>query len=576
MARWLAGADIWFEKRLSWLADRPRWAAAFLIALCIALYLPGMASLPVTDRDEGRFTQATKQMLESGDFIDIRFQDEPRYKKPIGIHWLQSVSVALFSPHDLTQIWAYRIPSQLGIIVAVLLTWWAAGPIFGRRPALLAAALLAGAFTLAMESRIAKSDAVLLAAVVLAQGALARIYLLRRKRQDMVTIAAVFWIALGIGIMIKGPVAPALTLFTVLPLLFFDKDRGWLRNLHAAWGVPVMLTITLPWFIAIGVTSDWEFFRLAVGEDFLAKLHRGMENHWGPPGYYFALFWWSFWPATIIATGGVAIWMWQQRRRRRVLFLLSWIIPFWLVLEATPTKLPHYAMAIYPAIAMGSAWVLMQVTLSGGVPMRTYKQAAALWLFIALLVLVFFAFLLVYFAVVPPLWAIPLVLCAAAMAIITFNAAWRGKFYAASASCLITAMLIYTAGYRFIMPEVEQLWLSHQTANVIAALRPCAQGPVVMTRYREPSAIFLLGTQTQFANAPTAFDRLLNGQARYGLFDAKEVEQGSLETAKLTPLACISGFNVNVGRHLEMQILSKEPAETFAGCPVPERYRCPG
>ena len=61
-----------------WLAaSRPRQAAA-LILLCLALYLPGIAALPVTDRDEARFAQATKQMLTSGDLIDIRFQDVPR------------------------------------------------------------------------------------------------------------------------------------------------------------------------------------------------------------------------------------------------------------------------------------------------------------------------------------------------------------------------------------------------------------------------------------------------------------------------------------------------------------------
>ena len=405
----LSEIDKAIRTRLSWLAGQRSIAAGFLIALCLALYLPGFASLPVTDRDEARFAQATKQMLETGDFIDIRFQDKPRYKKPVGIYWLQSLSVSALSPADLTQIWAYRVPSLLGIIAAVLLTWWAARPIFGRDTALLAAILLAGAFTLSLEARIAKSDAVLLAMVVLAQGALARIYLFRRKRQDMVSIAATFWIALGLGILIKGPVAPALALLTGLALVIFDRDRGWLKNLHASWGIPVMLTVTLPWFIAIGVLSDWEFFRLAVGEDFLAKLGSGQEKHWGPPGFYFILFWWSFWPAALVATGGAALWLWRNRPRRRALFLLAWIVPFWIALEATPTKLPHYAMVLYPAIAMAAAWILRTATLRGDVPMRTYKHGAALWLFIAALQLVFLIFLHVYFWIAPSWWLLLLV-----------------------------------------------------------------------------------------------------------------------------------------------------------------------
>ena len=67
------------------------WTRALaLLVLCLVLFLPGIAELPVTDRDEARFAQATKQMLETGDFVDIRFQDEPRWKKPIGIYWMQA------------------------------------------------------------------------------------------------------------------------------------------------------------------------------------------------------------------------------------------------------------------------------------------------------------------------------------------------------------------------------------------------------------------------------------------------------------------------------------------------------
>jgi hypothetical protein len=77
----LARIDAAIEDGLSWLAARRFFAGAFLVALCLALYLPGFASLPVTDRDEARFAQASKQMIETSDLIDIRFQDEPRYKK---------------------------------------------------------------------------------------------------------------------------------------------------------------------------------------------------------------------------------------------------------------------------------------------------------------------------------------------------------------------------------------------------------------------------------------------------------------------------------------------------------------
>ena len=68
---------------------------AVLVLLSLVCFVPGFTSLQPMDRDEPRYAQASKQMLETGDFVDIRFQDEARHKKPVGIYWLQSASVAI-------------------------------------------------------------------------------------------------------------------------------------------------------------------------------------------------------------------------------------------------------------------------------------------------------------------------------------------------------------------------------------------------------------------------------------------------------------------------------------------------
>jgi len=68
-------------------------AMLLLVFVSLVSFLPGFFNIPPVDRDEARFAQATKQMLEAGDYIDIRFQDEVRYKKPVGIYWLQAAVV---------------------------------------------------------------------------------------------------------------------------------------------------------------------------------------------------------------------------------------------------------------------------------------------------------------------------------------------------------------------------------------------------------------------------------------------------------------------------------------------------
>ncbi len=101
-----------------------RRAGFVLIVFCLIAFLPGFFQIPPVDRDEARFAQATKQMLETGQYVDIRFQDEVRYKKPVGIYWLQAIAVkageAAGIPQARTTIWLYRLPSLFGAIGAVL------------------------------------------------------------------------------------------------------------------------------------------------------------------------------------------------------------------------------------------------------------------------------------------------------------------------------------------------------------------------------------------------------------------------------------------------------------------------
>src|SRR3954452_13391646 len=105
-------------------------AIAFLLVCGALLFLPGFFNIPPVDRDETRFAQATKQMVETGDYVDIRFQEDVRYKKPVGIYWLQSAVVQTASKLGLQRaqirIWLYRIPSLIGAIGAVLMTYWTA------------------------------------------------------------------------------------------------------------------------------------------------------------------------------------------------------------------------------------------------------------------------------------------------------------------------------------------------------------------------------------------------------------------------------------------------------------------
>jgi 4-amino-4-deoxy-L-arabinose transferase-like glycosyltransferase len=206
---------------------RPR---LWLAILCLLLWLPGFFTLPPGDRDESRFAQATRQMVESGDYVRIRFGEVERNKKPAGIHWLQAASVHALEAAGLparAEIWAYRVPSLAGGIIAVLATFQFGRLLVGRRAAFLGAAMLAGCFVLAMETHIAKTDAALLASITVAMGLMGRAYL--SPGTFTARAAAGFWLVLGASVLLKGPIGPAVPLLAGLTLAVATAPRATAR-----------------------------------------------------------------------------------------------------------------------------------------------------------------------------------------------------------------------------------------------------------------------------------------------------------------------------------------------------------
>src|ERR1700721_1698720 len=251
--------------------------AVALLMLCgFLLFLPGFFSIPPIDRDEARFAQATKQMVESGDLVDIRFQADVRYKKPVGIYWMQAVAVetasAVALPRAPARNWFYRGPAAQR---AMLLTYWAALAFVTRRGAILAALIMASSVLLGVEARLAKTDAMLLLPVVAAMGALARVYLSWQRGDDSPqqpwTWPAIFWTALAGGILIKGPLILMFVALTIVTLAILDRSAAWLWRLLPVWGLIWLLVLVLPWFVAIFWRAGDAFFTDSIGGDMLSN-----------------------------------------------------------------------------------------------------------------------------------------------------------------------------------------------------------------------------------------------------------------------------------------------------------------
>ncbi|MEM7239267.1 MAG: glycosyltransferase family 39 protein, partial [Pseudomonadota bacterium] len=337
------------------LLSRPVVAPVAVVLVALCTIVPGLETLPVTDRDEARFAQATKQMLETGDLVDIRFQDQPRWKKPAGIYWLQAASASVFGGTG-APIAAYRLPSAVAAFLGALLMLWAARPFVGARGAGISGLILASSVLFAVEANIAKTDATLMLTAIVALGALGR--LLLPGQTGGAGAALALWVAMAAAILIKGPIVPLIALITALGLWLFSGQRPSFGRLRIRWGVPLMLALASPWLVAIWIVSDGGFFAEAIGKDLLGKVAEGKEKHWGPPGLYSLIVWGTFWPWAAFLPLALP-WLWRQRRAVWLAFLSAWVVPFWLILEAVPTKLPHYVLPLYPALAIALAgWLV--------------------------------------------------------------------------------------------------------------------------------------------------------------------------------------------------------------------------
>jgi 4-amino-4-deoxy-L-arabinose transferase-like glycosyltransferase len=541
-------------------------AVVLMALVSLVFFLPGFFTIPPIDRDEARFAQATKQMVETGDFVDIRFQDDVRYKKPVGIYWLQSAAVetarTLGLPRAQLRIWLYRVPSLIGAVGAVLLTYWTALAFVTRRGAVLAGLMMASSVLLGGEARLAKTDAMLLLTVVAAMGAMARVYLSWQRGEDPVrppwSWPAIFWTALAGGILLKGPLILMFVGLTIVSLAILDRSAAWLWHLRPVWGLTWMLVLVLPWFVAIFWRAGDAFFTDSIGGDMLSKF-AAQESHGAPPGFYLLLFWITFWPGAPLA-GMAAPAVWRARREPGAQYLLAWLIPSWIVFEIVLTKLPHYVLPLYPAIAILTVGALERHILSRSWLMR----GTAWWFVIPVLASVIAVVGAVTLTRQPVFLAWPFV----AVALIFGLVAWwlydDNRAERSLLNAVVAAMFMAAAIYGVVVPAITPLFPSAEIARALRNVA-CVGPRAAAAGFHEPSLVFMTGTSTLLTDGSGAADFLRQGSCRFALVEQRS-ERGFAQRAEAIGLrydvaARVDGYNISQGRAISIAIFRSEGTE---------------
>jgi 4-amino-4-deoxy-L-arabinose transferase-like glycosyltransferase len=466
-----------------------------------------------------------------------------------------NIASGLGLPNAHTSIWLYRLPSLIGAIGAVLATYWCALAFVSRRGAVLAALMMMSSSILGVEARLAKTDAVLLFTVVAAMAVLARVYLAPRRGDTQPNLGqlAIFWTALAVGILIKGPMILMVVGLAAATLCILDRSARWLLALRPLPGLLWLLVLVLPWFIAIYARVGTQFLIGSVGEDMLAKVASPQETHGAPPGLYVLLFFVTFFPASILA-GLAAPAVWTVRREAAARFLLAWLVPSWIVFEAVITKLPHYVLPLYPAIAILTAGAVESKVLS----QRPWLVRGVMWWF---LVPVIVSIIAVVTAVIIErdlaLLAWPFFAAAVVCGLFAWQLYDQEGAERAFTRAVEGAVLMAIGIYAIIVPSLEPAFPSVTLAEILHEA-PCAAPLAASAGYEEPSLVFLAGTKTHLTDAAGAADFLLPGGCRFAFVEARQQRAFALRAEAIGlrynrgPL--VEGYDIGIGKPVSIAV----------------------
>src|SRR6266568_543814 len=316
----------------------PQRYLILVILAAAALYLIGNDRVGLWDRDEPRYAQTSKQMLQSDppDWVVPRLLDRVRTAKPIFIYWCQAGSMWLL--HS-TGEFAARLPSAVAMTLTLIVLSIAIGKAIGWQRALWTALILASSGLVIAAAKMCITDAVLLLWITIAQLCLFAIY--QGNRSWSVTIA--MWLAIGLALLTKGPVVLGVQITTLIVLAALDVGKNWRSGL--AWraairwwkhtrpivGLLIAAAVVAPWVILLQKREP-TFLKTAFWHDVVRRSAQPLEGHAGPPGYYLLTIWGTFFPWCIFLPTAI-VWACRNCRLAPIRFSLAAIIGPWILME---------------------------------------------------------------------------------------------------------------------------------------------------------------------------------------------------------------------------------------------------
>jgi 4-amino-4-deoxy-L-arabinose transferase-like glycosyltransferase len=551
-----------------WKNDKGRLTPLLVSLLIFLLYLLIAADSTLWDRDEPRYASVTTEMIRSGNYLVPTLDGRPWPEKPPLMYWLMSIPIRIFGPTAL----ACRLFCILGTVATCIVTYFIGKKLFSKKTALFSTVVLSSSMLLLFVGTMAIADGIVLPLIT----AVMLIFVTALKSRFGFIHFLLTGIFLGLAMLAKGPIG-LLPLFVIFPVIIFSRNhvKEKLRTcLYICLAAILGVAIFMLWAVPASMSAGGDFFKTFITRNITGRATSPMEHHGGNwflyLPYYIPIIIAGFFPFILHLPGSLSALLGGRIANRQTkILLIAWPLSIFLIMSIAATKLPHYILFIWPALALIVSNAVDPLKKDLLTERDRKWLRGGIWFFGPVAFLLTAAFIGGPFllktksglSITSLNWSLPLCgLVIIVMAVVAIRYQLKEQFIKSSAAVLVGIAALLMPILIGVLPGIEQIKLPPRLAKIVTA-KTDPNTPVYTYKFDEPSLDFYIGRPIQhLAGEKEVSDLLLQKKdcvliIPKNLFDELSVKSGKLPAEII---ASVKGINYSKGKLLDMLVITKE------------------
>ena len=324
---------------------RRKWLLSGFVLLVVFMSFFKSGSFLLFDVDEAVFSEASREMVETGDYITPTYNYEPRYDKPILFYWFMSTAFKLFG----TSEFSARFTSGGFGVLLVCMTFLFIKRARGELPAYLCSLALLLNLEFFVYSHSAVTDMTL--AFFLTASFFA-FYLAVSEGDDRWFTA--FWVASALATLTKGAIGLIFPVMVAFLFIIATRRYTVFKAFFKPLNLLIYFLVTAPWFAIETYINGWDFFNAFIIKHHIKRYSDVISSHGGPPYYYLGILLLGFFPWAALLPGGLYRGFKEFREKEAGLYLFAsiWFAFVFVFFSISKTKLPNYIFPLFPAASI--------------------------------------------------------------------------------------------------------------------------------------------------------------------------------------------------------------------------------